>query len=163
MSIYDLSYYDSQGKEVAFSLFKGKVLLIVNTATRCGLAPQFEELEELHQKHAENGLLVLGFPCNQFLNQEPESDDTMAAACKLNFGVTFPLSRKILVNGPDAHPLFRYLKKALPAGRLSFLFGDKVKWNFTKFLIDREGKPFRRYEPNVSPLLMEADIVSLLG
>ncbi|GAB6090614.1 glutathione peroxidase [Spirochaeta dissipatitropha] len=163
MSIYDLSYCDSRGSEHNLSEFKAKVLLIVNTATKCGLAPQFEELEQLHKKYADKGLVVLGFPCNQFLNQEPEGNDTMAAACKLNFGVTFPLTQKIHVNGPDVHPVFENLKKSLPAGRLSFLFGDKIKWNFTKFLVDREGHPFRRYEPNVSPLSMEADIVQLLG
>lgn len=158
MAIYDLQFNDSTGKTIHLNDFKGKVILVVNTATRCGLAPQFKELEQLHQKYQDKGLCILGFPCNQFLNQEPESDETMASACKINFGVTFVLSQKIEVNGKNTHPVFAYLKKELPGG----LLGSKIKWNFTKFLVTRDGKPYQRYAPTVRPAAIEEDIVKLL-
>lgn len=158
MDFYDLSYVDLAGKAVSMGAFRGKTVLIVNTATRCGLAPQFEELESLHQKYQGKGLCVLGFPCNQFLGQEPETDATMAAVCKRDFGVSFPLAQKIEVNGKNAHPVFKWLRSRLPGG----LFGNAIKWNFTKFLITAEGKPFKRYAPTVKPLEIEADIIKLL-
>ena len=137
--------------------FIGKVLLLVNTATKCGLASQFEELETLHQKYKEKGLVIIGFPCDQFLGQEPETNESMANVCQLNFGVTFILTEKIDVNGKNTHPIFTYLKREL-GGFLS----DSIKWNFTKFLIDKKGKPYKRYAPTVAPLHMEKDIVRLL-
>ena len=116
MDFYDLSFNDSRGNPVSMSQFRGKVVLVVNTATKCGLAPQFEGLEELNVKYREHGLVIIGFPSNQFANQEPESNDTMMETCKINFGVTFLLSEKIAVNGEDTHPVFDYLKKHTRSG-----------------------------------------------
>lgn len=158
MSIYDFSIKSSDAKDITFSDYKDKVVLIVNTATKCGLAPQFEELEALHQKYKDKGLVVIGFPCDQFMGQEPETNEKMAGVCLLNFGVTFLLTEKIDVNGVGTHPLFVYLKKKLRGG----FFGSSIKWNFTKFLIDKEGVPYKRYAPTVKPLDMEGDIVKLL-
>lgn len=141
------------------SEFRGKVILIVNTATKCGLAGQFNELETLYQSYKEKGLEVIGFPCDQFLGQEPESNENMVKVCLINFGVTFLLSEKILVNGTDTHPLFAYLKKELPGG----IFGGSIKWNFTKFLITREGVPYKRYSPLTKPVDIEKDIIELLN
>lgn len=159
MSLYDLSFKSSEGNTILLSDYKNKVILFVNTATKCGLASQFEELEALHKKYEEKGLVVLGFPCDQFMGQEPESNETMAGVCQINFGVTFPLSEKIEVNGNKTHPIFVYLKKEL---RGSF-FSGTIKWNFTKFLITREGTPYKRYGPTVKPLSFESDIQKLLG
>ena len=158
MDFYDLSFTDTKGNNIQLSNFRGKAVLIVNTATKCGFAPQFKELEVLHQKYKDKYLCVIGFPCSQFLNQEPESDENMAAACRINFGVTFQLSRKIDVNGRNTHPVFKYLKKELPGG----LFGKRIKWNFTKFLITSDGKPWKRYAPAVKPTTIEKDIIRLL-
>lgn len=158
MDFYQLAANTPQGKEIRFSEFKGKVVLVVNTATKCGLAPQFDGLEALHQKYKDRGLVVLGFPCNQFQGQEPESNETVEEACRINFGVTFQLTEKILVNGPDTHPVFEYLKQNLG----SFL-GSKIKWNFTKFLVTREGKPYKRYAPTTKPEKIVEDIERLLG
>lgn len=159
MEFYDLQIKDTNGKDVQMRDYQGKVLLIVNTATKCGLAPQFEELEALHQKYKEKGLVVIGFPCAQFLNQEPETNETVVNACKINFGVTFLLTEKIDVNGSNVHPIFRYLKKQLPGG----LFGRGIKWNFTKFLITADGKPYKRFAPATKPQKLEKDIIKLLG
>lgn len=159
MQFYDLEFKDPVGKTIGMGEFRGKVVLVVNTATKCGLAGQFRELEELHNRYADKGLVVIGFPCSQFLGQEPETNETVVQACKLNFGVTFQLSALIDVNGKGTHPVFEYLKKELPGG----LLGSKIKWNFTKFLVDREGRPFKRYAPTVKPLEFESDIVALLG
>lgn len=150
---YDLSVKDPKGETISMSQFKGSPVLVVNTATKCGLAPQFNGLEELHQKYKDKGLVVLGFPCNQFLGQEPESNDTMVQACALNFGVSFQLTEKVKVNGSDTHPVFKYLKSELP-GTLS----SAIKWNFTKFLIGPDGKPLKRYSPQTEPEKMEMDI-----
>lgn len=158
MNIYDFSFKTSGGTEVSLSDYKNKVILIVNTATRCGLAPQLVELEALHAKYQEMGLVVIGFPCDQFMGQEPETNETVAHVCKINFGVTFTLSQKIEVNGKNSHPIFAFLKRELPAG----IFMKSIKWNFTKFLIDKNGIPFKRYAPTVSPLEMERDIQNLL-
>lgn len=138
--------------------YKGKVVLIVNTATKCGLAPQFDGLESLHEKYKDKGLVVLGFPCNQFANQEPETNDTVEESCRINFGVTFQLTEKIDVNGPNTHPIFAYLKNELGG-----FLGKKIKWNFTKFIIDKNGKPYKRYSPTTKPDKLEKDIESLLG
>lgn len=138
--------------------FQGKVVLVVNTATECGLAPQFEGLEQLYNKYKDKGLVVLGFPCNQFAGQEPESNENMEQACKLNFGVTFPLFEKTEVNGPHTHPVFRLLKR-----RLGGLFGSRIKWNFTKFLLDADGRPVRRFAPVTKPAAIEPYIQNLLA
>jgi len=157
MPFYDITFRDSFGSTVSMSEFRGKVILIVNTATKCGLAGQFKELEELHQKYKDKGLMVIGFPSDQF-KQEPETNETMVKACLINFGVTFLISEKIYVNGKHTHPLFAYLKKELPGG----ILGNSIKWNFTKFLVSKEGVPFKRYSPTTKPTEIEGDIIDLL-
>lgn len=159
MDFFDLTFNDSRGNPVSMNQFRGQAVLIVNTATKCGLAPQFEELEELHNKYKNAGLVVIGFPSNQFANQEPESNDSMAEACKINFGVTFLLSEKISVNGEDTHPVFAYLKKNTRSG----FTGKAIKWNFTKFLITPSGTPYKRYAPATTPLRIEKDIIKILA
>ena len=156
-SFYDLHARTPQGEELPMSDYRGKTVLVVNTATRCGLAPQFKELEALHQKYRDRGLVVIGFPSNQFQNQEPESNESMEQSCEVNFGVSFQLTEKIMVNGKHTHPVFAYLKDHLP-GKL----GKRIKWNFTKFLIDPEGKPIRRYAPTTRPESIEKDILALI-
>jgi len=138
--------------------YRGKVVLVVNTATQCGLTPQFAGLERLHQQYKDAGLVVLGFPCNQFGSQEPLSDGEMEQTCLVNHGVTFSLFAKSDVNGPGTNPVFRYLKR-----RLGGWFGRRIKWNFTKFLIDRQGRPVKRFSPVTKPEAMEAAIKKLLG
>lgn len=155
---YNLSVRNPKGEPINMSQFEGQVVLVVNTATKCGLAPQFKGLEDLHQKYKNQGLVVLGFPCNQFANQEPETNDTVVAACELNFGVSFQLTEKIRVNGENTHPIFNYLKD-----EHSGTFGKKIKWNFTKFLINKEGKAFKRYAPATKPKKLEKDIQKLLA
>ena len=140
MDFYKYKIKTPLGKEIAMQDFEGKVVLVVNTATQCGLTPQFDGLEELHQKYKDQGLVVIGAPCNQFGFQEPLENEEMTETCRINHGVTFQLTEKIKVNGPGAHPLFKYLK-----GELGALLGSSIKWNFTKFLIDREGKPYNRW------------------
>lgn len=131
--------------------FKGKTVLVVNTASQCGLTPQFAGLETLYQKYKDKGLVILGFPCNQFGNQEPGDEASIAEGCVLNYGVTFPMFRKVDVNGEHAHPVFKYLKKALPG-----FLGGAVKWNFTKFLIDQNGRPTKRFSPVTKPESIDA-------
>ena len=157
MKIYDFEVSTANGKTLDLKEFKNRPVLVVNTATKCGLAPQFEGLEKLHQQYKDDGLVVLGFPCNQFAGQEPESNDTMAETCKLNHGVTFTLTQKINVNGRETHPLFKYLKQRLPG-----TLGKRIKWNFTKFLIGPDGEPYKRYAPTTSPEKIEKDIQQLL-
>lgn len=147
----------SNGENIDFKDFKNKVVLIVNTATKCGLASQFKELESLYQEYKDQGLVVIGFPCNQFMGQEPMNNEEMQSACELNFGVTFPLTEKINVNGKNTHPVFKYLKS-----HLNGFLTSKIKWNFAKFLIDIDGKPFKRYAPATSPKKMKTDIEKLL-
>jgi glutathione peroxidase len=154
---YQLTANNPQGQPVSMADFEGKVILVVNTATQCGLTPQFEGLEQLYNRYKGKGLVVLGFPCNQFANQEPESNANMEQACKLNFGVTFPLFEKIDVNGPRTHPVFRLLKR-----RLGGLLGSRIKWNFTKFLLDADGRPVRRFAPVTKPAAIEPYIQKLL-
>lgn len=154
---YQLSANTPQGRPVSMGEFSGKVVLVVNTATQCGLTPQFAGLEKLHQQYKDKGLVVLGFPCNQFGRQEPLSNAEMEHTCLVNHGVTFPLFEKSDVNGPGTNPVFRWLKQ-----RLGGLFGSRIKWNFTKFLIDREGRPVRRYAPSVKPEAIEGEIRRLL-
>jgi glutathione peroxidase len=156
--IYSFTVKKSNGDDFSLSDLRGKTVLIVNTATKCGFAPQFKGLEALYQDYRDRGLVVLGFPCNQFANQEPVDDSDMQQVCELNFGVTFPLMGKVDVNGSDASPLFEYLKTELPG----VLGSKKVKWNFTKFLIDSEGHPVKRYAPKTSPNEIRSDIEKLL-
>ncbi len=158
MNFYELQVTKPDGGLLRMSELRGKVVLIVNTATRCGFAPQFRGLEDLHRKYREKGLVVIGLPSNQFMNQEPESNNSMEEHCRVNFGVTFQLTEKIRVNGKNTHPLFRYLKAQLKGSP-----GNRIKWNFTKFLITKEGQPFRRYAPRVKPADMENDILELLA
>lgn len=155
--IYNLKYNTPAGEEVSLSNSKGKVILIVNTATQCGLTPQFKGLEKLYQAYHPEGLEVIGFPCNQFMGQEPLSNEDMIEQCQVNHGVTFPLTEKVKVNGPGTHPVFKYLKKQL-GGTLT----NAIKWNFTKFLIDQDGNPIKRYAPTTVPKDIESDIKSLL-
>ncbi|MDX9773853.1 MAG: glutathione peroxidase [Bacteroidales bacterium] len=147
---YDFKAKTLQGKEIGMDTYKGKTVLVVNTASKCGLTPQYEGLEALYRKHSENGLVILGFPSNQFANQEPGDEKSIAEGCLLNYGVTFPMFSKIDVNGPDAHPLYKYLRSELSA-----LTGNKIKWNFTKFLIDSEGRPVKRFSPTTKPEKIE--------
>ncbi len=158
MSFYDFKINKPNGEKLDLINYKGKLILIVNTATKCGLSPQFKGLEELHQKYKDKGLVVLGFPCAQFLNQEPESNDTVEKACEINYGVTFQLTEKIDVNGANTHPIFKFLKKE----KGGFL-GSRIKWNFTKFLIDQDGNVIERYAPTTLPEKIEEDIVKLIG
>lgn len=158
MSFYDFKINKPNGQKLDLINYKGKLILIVNTATKCGLSPQFKGLEELHQKYKDKGLVVLGFPCAQFLNQEPESNDTVEKACEINYGVTFQLTEKIDVNGTNTHPIFKFLKKE----KGGFL-GSRIKWNFTKFLIDQDGNVIKRYSPTTLPEKIEEDIVRLIG
>ena len=157
MRFYDFSATKMNGQEVKMDAFKGKVVLVVNTASKCGLTPQLTELEELNKKYREQGLEILGFPCNQFAKQDPGSNAEIQEFCLLNYGVTFTMFEKIDVNGPEAHPLYKFLKEEKGG-----LFGEKIKWNFTKFLIDTEGNVIRRYAPTVKPSKIEADIKALL-
>ncbi|MAZ49378.1 MAG: glutathione peroxidase [Halobacteriovoraceae bacterium] len=158
MNIYDFKAKLTDTSEVPLSDFKGKTLLIVNTASACGFTPQYEGLENLYRKYKDNGLVIMAFPSNQFGKQEPGSDAEIKEFCDLKFKISFPLFSKIEVNGDTAHPLYKYLKEALPG-----LLGSKaVKWNFTKFLIDKEGKPIKRYAPTDTPESMEEDIAAIL-
>jgi glutathione peroxidase len=157
-SIYDFEANTLDGQPQDLSAFKGQVLLVVNTASKCGLTPQYVGLEALYKKHHEQGLVVLGFPCNQFGNQESGSAAQIQSFCQKNYGVSFPMFEKIEVNGKNAHPLYKFLTAKLGGG----LLGSKIKWNFTKFLIDREGNPVKRYAPTTTPEKIEKDIVKLL-
>ena len=156
-TIYDFKALTSDGKELDFKQFKGKVLLIVNTASKCGFTPQFAGLEELNQKYKDKGLVILGFPCNQFASQDPGSDEEISNFCQVNYGVTFQMMKKIDVNGKNADPMFEYLKKE----RGGFL-GNDIKWNFTKFLVSRDGSVIERYSPATKPEKIESDILKLL-
>ena len=158
-SIYEFSAQTVGGKEQPLEDYQGKVLLVVNTASKCGLTPQFAGLEELYEKYKDQGLVILGFPCNQFANQDPGSDEEITEICQLNYGVTFPMFGKIDVNGSTADPIFKHLKKEAPGA----LGSQRIKWNFTKFLIDPEGNVVKRYAPTVKPKDIEKDVKKLLG
>jgi len=155
---YQFKAKSLQGKEINMETYKGKTVLIVNTASKCGLTPQFEGLEKLYQKYKDKGLVILGFPCNQFANQEPGDEKSISEGCVLNYGVTFQMFSKVDVNGDNAHPLYKYLKKELGS-----LFGSKIKWNFTKFLIDRNGKPLKRFSPATKPESIDRFLEKLLN
>jgi len=158
-TVYDFEARQINGKDIALSEFKGKVMLIVNTASQCGFTPQFGGLEELHKAYAGKGLAVLGFPCNQFGAQDPGSDSEIAEFCQANYGVSFPMMSKIDVNGPAAHPLYKWLSAEAPG-----LLGSKaIKWNFTKFLVGKDGQVIKRYAPLDKPADLAKDIEAALA
>lgn len=158
MSIYEFEVKKINGETISLEEYKGKVLIIVNTASKCGFSPQYDDLQSLYVRYKEDGLVVLGFPCNQFLNQEPGDDLEIDSYCKLNHGVTFPMFAKVNVKGKEAHPLFSYLTENAPG-----VMGSKsIKWNFTKFLIDHNGNIVSRFAPKTKPLDMEEDIKKLI-
>jgi len=154
---YQLSATSLDGKLIPMADYAGKLVLIVNTASHCGFTPQYAGLEELYKKYAARGLVILGFPCNQFGKQEPGGAEDIAQTCHINYGVSFPMFEKIEVNGGATHPVFRYLKAELPG-----ILGGRVKWNFTKFLIGREGQPIKRFAPYATPQKIEAFILAEL-
>lgn len=181
MNFYDFNAKDIDGKEINMSNYKGKVILVVNTASKCGFTPQYADLEKLHKEFNESGLEILGFPCNQFLEQEPGNNKEVKSFCEINYGVTFKLFEKIDVRGLTAHPIFKFLCEkekfkgfdlTKPNGKLlnsilnekfpEYFIDDSIKWNFTKFLIDREGNVAGRFEPTVDPLDMVENIKKLL-
>ena len=182
-SIYDIPVKDIKGNDVSLKEYEGKVLLIVNVASKCGLTPQYEGLEALYQKYKDQGLEILGFPCNQFLEQEPGTNEEILDFCSINYNVTFPLFDKVDVNGKKESPLYTFLKSKAPftgypegyevfAAQLDMIHqktgtgfekGDAIKWNFGKFLVSKDGKTILRFEPMVSPEGLEADIQRMLG
>lgn len=156
-TFYQLTATSLDGQLVSMADYAGKVILVVNTASHCGFTPQYGGLEALYKKYAAQGFVVLGFPCNQFRKQEPGGAEEIAQTCYINYGVSFPMFEKVDVNGIAAHSLFRYLKSELPG-----LMGGRIKWNFTKFLIGRDGKPLKRFAPITTPEKMEAAILAAL-
>ena len=158
-TVYDFEARQIDGQNIALSAFKGKAMLIVNTASQCGFTPQFGGLEELHKAYSEKGLVVLGFPCNQFGAQDPGQDSDIATFCQVNYGVSFPMMSKIDVNGPAAHPLYQWLSGEAPG-----LLGSKsIKWNFTKFLVGKDGRVIRRYAPLDKPADLVKDVEAALA
>ncbi len=163
MIFYDFEAKKINGENISMQQFKGKTVLVVNTASKCtaskcGLTPQFEGLEKMYEKYKDKGLVILGFPCNQFAHQDPGSSSEISEFCVVNYGVTFPMFEKVDVNGKNAHPIFKYLKSQLKGG----LFGSKIKWNFTKFVIDKNGNPVKRFAPTVTPEKIEKYIEKIL-
>jgi glutathione peroxidase len=156
-NFYQFTARSLQGKEISMDTYKGKVILVVNTASKCGFTPQYEGLENLYRKYKEQGLIVLGFPCNQFGNQEPGTEEEIAEGCLINYGVSFPMFSKIEVNGENALPIYKYLKDKLPG-----FLGKKIKWNFEKFLIDSDGIPVKRFPSTTVPEKLTKDIERLL-
>ncbi|MDO9153954.1 MAG: glutathione peroxidase [Paludibacter sp.] len=156
-NFYDFNAITLQGKEVSMDSYKGKVVVVVNTASKCGLTPQYEGLEKLYKQYKDKGLVILGFPCNQFANQEPGGEKQISEGCLINYGVSFPMFSKIDVNGSNAHPLYKYLKNELKG-----FPGNEIKWNFGKFMIDRNGKPYKRFSPITTPEKLRKDIEKLL-
>ena len=178
-TIYDFKALNNRGVEVDFSQYEGQVLMIVNTASKCGFTPQYDGLEALYQKYKDQGLVIIGFPCDQFAHQEPGSDEEIAEFCRLNHGVTFPLMKKIDVNGENAHPIYEYLKSVAPNEEYKGLKAkathtmlkglsksakedNDILWNFTKFLISRDGTVVKRFPPTTTPEEMEADLKEML-
>jgi glutathione peroxidase len=157
-NFYQYTARSLQGKEVSMDTYKGKVVLVVNTASKCGFTPQYEGLEKLYRTYKEKGLVILGFPCNQFGNQEPGTEKEISEGCVVNYGVTFQMFSKVEVNGDNAHPVFKFLKDKLPG-----FPGKKIKWNFTKFLIDKNGIPVKRFSPVTVPEKLVRDIEILLN
>ena len=166
-TIFDLSYTDNHGQQVDLSQYRGRPLLIVNTASQCGFTPQYDGLQALHEQYGgeqlgpqlgEQGLVVLGFPCDQFGGQEPGDDAEIAEFCRVNHGVSFPLSTKVEVNGSGTHPVFQWLKS-----QAGGLMGSRIKWNFTKFLVSPDGRTVTRYAPTVAPTKIGDDVAALVG
>lgn len=157
MSFYDYTATDIKGREISMESYKGLVVLVVNTASKCGFTPQFEGLQKLYDDYRDEGFEVLGFPCNQFANQDPGTGEEIASFCQLNYGVNFTLFEKVDVNGSHAHPLFIYLKNETAS-----LLGKEIKWNFAKFLIGRDGKVLKRYAPMVPPERIRKDLEKAL-
>ena len=179
-TIYDFKALNNRGEEVDFSQYEGQVLMIVNTASKCGFTPQYDGLEALYQKYKDQGLVIIGFPCDQFAHQEPGSDEEIAEFCRLNHGVTFPLMKKIDVNGENAHPIYKYLKSVAPTEEYkgikakathTMLKGlsksakedNDILWNFTKFLISRDGATVKRFPPTTEPADFENDVKEMLA
>ena len=156
-TIYDFTVEDINNKKVSLNQYKDKVLLIVNVASECGFTPQYKQLQELYERYKEQGLAILAFPCNQFRNQEPKQNKEIQQFCQKNFGITFDMFAKIDVNGENTHLLYRFLKE-----QKSGFLNSEIKWNFTKFLVDRDGKVVQRYAPITKPESIESDIVALL-
>ncbi len=157
MEFYNFKATKLNGQEVSMDTFKDKTIIVVNTASKCGLTPQYEGLEALYQKYKDQGLVILGFPCNQFAQQEKGSSEEIQEFCSINYGVSFPMFAKVDVNGDNAHPIFKYLKS-----KLGGWFCSAIKWNFTKFVINKDGKPVKRYSPMTKPEKMEDFIKSIL-
>ncbi len=157
MEFYNLEAKKISGETVSMSEYKGKTIVVVNTASKCGFTPQYKGLEELYQKYKDQGLVILGFPCNQFGKQEPGKAQEIQEFCEINYGVTFPIFDKVDVNGSNTHPIFKYLKS-----NLGGFLGSSIKWNFTKFVIDKNGRPIKRFGPTTKPEDMESFVVSLL-
>lgn len=157
-TVHEFEARSLAGRPVSLSEYEGKVMLIVNTASKCGFTPQYEGLESIYKKYRDRGLVVLGFPCNQFGEQEPGAADEIGAFCQQNYGVSFPMFDKIDVNGDHAHPLYQWLKKSAPG----LLGSERIKWNFTKFLLDRQGNVVERYAPVTKPQDVAQDIEKLL-
>ena len=156
--IYEFKVKNSEGEEIGLDMYQGKVMLIVNTASKCGFTPQYEDLQKLYDEYNKKGLEILAFPCNQFAKQEAGTNAEIQTFCQKNYGLTFPVLGKIEVNGENAHPLYNYLRKQKSGG----LFGRGIKWNFTKFLVDKQGNVIKRFAPTVKPLSMKDDIEKLL-
>jgi glutathione peroxidase len=157
-NVHQYKVKDASGNEIDLSQYRGKVLLVINTASQCGFTPQYKELEQLHQKYKDKGLVILAFPCNQFGGQEPGSDNEIQQFCQLNYGVSFPVMAKLAVNGPDASPLFEHLKDSARG----LMKTRAIKWNFTKFLINKQGDVVKRYAPRTKPASIAASIEDLL-
>ncbi|EGL81345.1 glutathione peroxidase [Caldalkalibacillus thermarum TA2.A1] len=157
MSIFDYSACSINGTKQSLAAYKGQVVLIVNTASRCGFTPQYSGLEKLYQTYKDRGFVVLGFPCNQFMNQEPGTEEEILSFCQTNYQVSFPMFAKVKVKGPEAHPLFQYL-----TSQAKGILSDEIKWNFTKFLADQNGQVVKRYAPTTTPEKIAPDIERLL-
>lgn len=157
MTIYDYTVKDAEGNDVSMKDYEGKVLLIVNTATGCGFTPQYEGLQDLYEKYQEQGLEILDFPCNQFANQAPGTEEEIVDFCQSRYGITFKMFKKVEVNGETAEPLFKYLRE-----QKSGMMGDKIKWNFTKFLVDRNGNVVGRFSPTTTPEQIDTEVAKLL-
>lgn len=158
-SFFDFTVKDTQSKDHNLAQYKGKVVLVVNVASKCGFTPQYKGLEELYQEYKNNDFVIIGFPCNQFGSQEPGTNDEIQSFCQMNYGVTFPVLDKVDVNGSNAAPVYKHLKEEAPG----ILGTEAIKWNFTKFLIDKNGKVIERYAPNVEPAAINADIKKALA
>jgi glutathione peroxidase len=157
-NFYVYSARSIQGEEISMDSYNGKVVLVVNTASKCGFTPQYEGLENLYRMFKDRGLVILGFPCNQFGNQEPGTEKEILEGCLINYDISFPMFSKIEVNGENVHPIYKYLKDRLPG-----FFGKKIRWNFTKFLIDSGGIPVKRFSPTTKPIELVKDIEKLLS